>query len=128
MANEFEKGNKAAEKWTEAETHDLFINVFHMVQADEDVLSLHDVRLLAMTEHKIPFSTFDYLVKKYPVLVDIKKAIASTIISRINKHSLKGDYNATASIWRFKQLGERDPDKQAQTDAFKDLLFKVTED
>lgn len=128
MANEFEEGNKAAEKWKESECADIFQDILTRAMSDQDVLSMDDVMLLALTEHKMPFSTFKYLVKKFPVLANKKEAILAVIRSRINKHALKGDYNATASIWRFKQLGERDPDKQAQTDALKGLKFKITED
>jgi len=53
-------------------------------------------------------STFHYLIEKFPVLEIYKKDITDIVVSRINKNALKNEFNATASIWRMKQLGEKD--------------------
>jgi hypothetical protein len=52
------------------------------------------------------------LIDKFPVFESIKKDIADIIIARINKNALKGDFNPAASIWRMKQLGEKDTQYQ----------------
>lgn len=124
----FKEGNKAAQKWSEEKALEIFEDCFNWVINKRQAYCIHDIQLYAIDAHGLPFSSFNYLVEKYPVLVDIKKAMQAVIISRINKGCIEGDFNATGSIWRMKQLGERDPDKQEQTDALKGLTFKITQD
>lgn len=50
----------------------------------------------------------DYWCEKTPIFGTYKKEIKEVIISFVNNKALKGDFNPTASIWRMKQLGERD--------------------
>ena len=38
----------------------------------------------------------------------IKKDIQQALIKRVNKQSLKNKFGAAPSIWRMKQLGEKD--------------------
>ena len=54
----------------------------------------------------------DYWVNKMPVFESYKKEIQNVIISRINNKALNNKFNATQSIWRQKQLGERDTQYQ----------------
>lgn len=124
----FVEGNKASEKFNEAEAHDIFSNCYQVVkQGGDSYLSMDDVILYAKDELGVGSSTFYHLIKKFPDLEHIKKDIMRVIRSRINRKSLNGDFSAAPSIWRLKQLGERDPDKQEQTDVLKTLKFNVTQ-
>ena len=51
----------------------------------------------------------------------IKRDINDSIIRRINKGALKTTFNTTASIWRMKQLGEKDEQKTDITTNGKDV-------
>ena len=62
----------------------------------------------AVIHSGMPSRTFYYLADKHEVLQHIKKDINDVIIAKINRGALKGEFNATASIWRQKQLGEKD--------------------
>lgn len=53
-------------------------------------------------------SKVNYWCGIIPVFATLKNDIQNIIISRINKNALNNDFNATASIWRMKQLGEKD--------------------
>jgi hypothetical protein len=57
-------------------------------------------------------SKVEYWCNKIPVFKNLKKDVQDIIISRVNKKALKGDFNATASIWRMKQLGEKEKVEQ----------------
>jgi len=101
---QFEEGNNAAEKWTEEEATKMFQIIYDNAEADSNILCIQDAFLA------IPMrgSTFYYLIEKFPVLDKFKKDIQDVIISRVNKEALRNKFNSTASIWRMKQLGERD--------------------
>lgn len=62
-----------------------------------------------------PRSVFYYLCDKFEDLDILKKELNDIIIAIINRRGLEGEYNATSSIWRMKQLGERDKHEIEQT-------------
>jgi len=114
----FKKGDKAAEKWTLSEAKMVFTELIDIVVKDEDFLSFQDVTLY---NDKIPYSTFYYLLNKFPILDSFKKQLNDIIISRVNKGALKGDYVSTPAIWRMKQLGEKDQQFQDLTSNGKEI-------
>ncbi len=97
------KGNKYTQKYTEEEAIPIFERMAEFSQT-EDCLCIQD----AFLHVGLPSSTFYHLVEKFDVLETIKKDIMANVIARVNRHGLKGEFNATASIWRMKQLGEID--------------------
>jgi len=104
----FTENNKAAEKWTEEAAKAAFSDMLEYCRKDDDVFSLQQ----AYIDFGMHPATYYYLTNKFPVLEEYKKGMADIIIARINKGSIKGDYNPTASIWRSKQLGEKDTQYQ----------------
>ena len=101
---QFKKGNRDAEKWSLEKAEELFNKAYEYALTNKDCLCVED----AIYQSGIPFSTFYNLSKKSTVLEDIKKDINRAILRRINKKGLNGEFNATMSIWRLKQLGEQD--------------------
>ena len=101
---QFKKGNRDAEKWSLEKAEELFNKAYEYALTNKDCLCVED----AIYHSGIPFSTFYNLSKKSTVLEDIKKDINRAILRRINKKGLNGEFNATMSIWRLKQLGEQD--------------------
>lgn len=99
----FKKGNKAAVKSPKIVIRK-FAEMLKNAQSDDDILCFYDACMSISWRH----TKVDYWVKKLPVFDTFKKEIQNAIVSRINKKALKGEFNPTASIWRFKQLGERD--------------------
>ena len=99
-----EQGNKYAQKYELDEAIDLFIIGLEYAESNEECLSLAD----AIKQTTIPYSTYDYLAEKHDVLGHIKNDTKTEVTRRINKEALKGNFNATSSIWRMKQLGEKD--------------------
>lgn len=53
-------------------------------------------------------SKVEYWVNKNPVFEKLKEDVKSHIVSRVNSKALKGDFSSTPSIWRMKQLGEKE--------------------
>ena len=103
------KGNKYGQRYSLKEAEKIFIETLEFVRENsEDCLCMQD----AVIHSGIPSRTFYYLVEKYEVLQHIKKDINELLISRINKNALKSKYNVAASIWRMKQLGEKDKSEQ----------------
>lgn len=102
----FEKGNKAAQEWSLENATERFEDSLEFAEEDEKCLSLQD----AIYYSGIPYSTFDYLADTHTVLGTIKNNIRQAIIRRINRNALdKNEASpAAASIWRMKQLGEKD--------------------
>ena len=98
-----QKGNKYAQKYTIDEAMEVFIQMLEFSKTDE-CLCIQD----AFLHVELPSSTFYDLVSKYKVLENIKRDIMANIISRVNRSGLRGEFNPTASIWRMKQLGEKD--------------------
>lgn len=105
-----EQNNTYAQKYSLDEALPLFLEMLEYSLSDE-CLCVQD----AFLHIKMPSSTFHYLIDKYKVLEDIKKDINANVISKVNKGALKGDFQPTASIWRMKQLGERDKTEVTQT-------------
>jgi len=54
----------------------------------------------------------DYWANKIPVFGALKKEVQQILIARLDYLALTGTFNVTASIWRQKQLGERDTQYQ----------------
>ena len=100
----FEIGNKAALKWTEEEVRSTFNQMMVNATDDESILCMQD----AIASVGLYKSSVDYLIEKFPDFGTLKEDINSIIISRINKGALLGTYVSTPSIWRMKQLGEKD--------------------
>jgi len=114
---QFKKGNRDAEKWSLEKAEELFNKAYEYALTNKDCLCVED----AIYHSGIPFSTFYNLSKKSTVLEDIKKDINSAILRRINKKGLNGEFNATMSIWRLKQLGEEDVTKTDVTTKGKEI-------
>lgn len=104
------EGNKYTQKYTEEDAIPIFERMAEFSKT-EDCLCIQD----AFLHVDLPSSTFYYLVDKYEVLESIKRDIMANVISRVNRNGLKGNFNATASIWRMKQLGEVDSREVTQT-------------
>jgi hypothetical protein len=118
---QFEKGNRAAEKWTLSEATDAFEWMMNNAMDDSDVLCVQDAYLA----YPMRGSVFHYLIDKFPVLEKFKRDIQDVIISRINRNALRNEFNPTASIWRQKQLGEKDTQYQ-KVEATVDNVTKLT--
>lgn len=102
----FQKGNKLAQEWNLENALPRFEDALEYAETNDKCLCLQD----AIYYSGIPYSTFDYLAESQDVLGIIKNNIKSAIIRRINKNALDKNLPApsAASIWRMKQLGERD--------------------
>ena len=107
----FQHGNQAAATWTEEAAVELLLSMCEFAMHYDDVLCFTD----ACVKARYSPSHVNYLVDRFPVLVDIKKDVQNYIASRINKGALTGDYVATPAIWRMKQLGEKDQQFQEVT-------------
>lgn len=107
-ATRFKIGNKAAEKWTEDEVEKKMFQMLENAKNRSDILCFQD----AVLSVDLYPSSINYLINKFPVFNSIKEDIGSIIIARVNKGALQGDFNPTASIWRQKQLGEKDQQYQ----------------
>lgn len=113
---QFTKGHTQSLKYTEEEAVEKFEEV--LVQAKKkDCLSIQE----AIINSSLPYSSFYYLLDKFPNLESIKKEIEIHVLARINKGSLTGEYNPTAGIWRMKQLGEKDEKHQDITSGGKEI-------
>lgn len=81
-----------------------FSEIIENTKTDENILCFQDACLsIGWRSSKV-----EYWVKKIPVFENLKKDIQDIIISRVNNNALRNKFNATASIWRMKQLGEKD--------------------
>ena len=105
---QFELNNKAAEKWTEDEVFALLEQMYLNANSDNEILCFSD----ACNSVGYRDSHIDYFIKKFPVFEAHKKDIQCRIVSRVNKGALTNKMNATAAIWRSKQLGEKDKSEQ----------------
>ena len=99
----FKEGNKAASKSPKVVLRK-FREMLSNAENDDNILSFQD----ACISIKWRSSKVAYWTKKIPVFETLKKDIQDIIVSRINKKALNNKFNATASIWRMKQLGEID--------------------
>lgn len=100
----FEIGNKEAEKWTEEDARIIIEQMRTNTVEDSKILCLQD----AIHSVGLYRSGMDYLTDKFPVFGNIKKDIQEIITARVNAKALNSEFNATASIWRMKQCGEKD--------------------
>lgn len=124
----FKEGNKAAEKWTEKESVEIFEKLYQQARTNDTVLSIDDIILYAKDTLNLPSRTFFYLVNKFAVLQSLKEDINSAIRAKINRKGLTGDFNPTMCIWRQKQLGESDPDKVKNINLLDGLKIEIIED
>lgn len=101
----FQPGNKCASEWTLENALPRFEDALKFALDDEkNCLCMQE----AIMYSGIPSSTFYYLTDNHTVLESIKRQINDAIIIRVNKGAITGQYKETASIFRMKQLGERD--------------------
>ena len=105
------KGNQYTRKWYPEDLEKVFFKAYDYALENNDCLHLADA-----TYHAgIPHSTYDYYADKDKVLGRIKKDTMTMIARRINRGALNGDFKETSSIWRMKQLGEKDKSEVKQT-------------
>lgn len=98
------KGNSYAREWTVENALPRFEDALKYATNTDDCLCIQD----AIKQTGIPSRTFYHLADTEEVLRNIKDSINDTIIIRVNKGALHGELRETASIFRMKQLGERD--------------------
>lgn len=100
----FQIGNKEAEKWEEEDVRLIIEQMRTNAIKDDKILCLQD----AIHSVNLYSSSMTYFMEKFPVFANIKKDIQEIVTSRVNSKALTGEFNATASIWRMKQCGEKD--------------------
>ena len=100
----FQIGNKEAEKWTEEEVMLIIEQMRANAINNDRILCLQD----AIHSVDLYSSAMTYFMEKFPVFANIKKDIQEIVTSRVNAKALTGEFNATASIWRMKQCGEKE--------------------
>ena len=100
----FAIGNKEAEKWSEEDVRLIIEQMRSNAENNEKILCLQD----AIHSVNLYSSAMTYFMEKFPVFASIKKDIQEIITARVNAKALSGEFNATASIWRMKQCGEKD--------------------
>lgn len=100
------KGDKIAQEWNVENALPRFEDALKYAEENDACLCLQDAIYIS----GIPYSTFYYLADSQSILDNIKKGINSAIIRRINRLALEREkpVQASAAIWRMKQLGERD--------------------
>jgi len=104
---QFKKGNQAAKKSPRVVIKK-FNQMLDNAKNDENILCWQDaVKSIGWRHSKV-----DYWINKLPVFGNLKKDIQQEIISRVNKKALINKFNSTASIWRMKQLGEKETQYQ----------------
>ena len=116
----FKIGNKDSEKWTEEEANSVFKEILERA-VDNEYYSIQETIL--ESRDLIPYSTFFYLINKFPDLDNYKKELNAIVISRVNKGAITNELNSTACIWRMKQLGETDRTEVRQTVITEQPLF-----
>ena len=117
-------GNKYGQKYSEEDAMVLFIKAAEYAKADDNCLSVQD----AVIHIDIPHSTFYDLALRHKALDNIKKEINNLVIARINRGALLNKMNATAAIWRSKQLGEVDKTENRDIIEDKAALLKLLPD
>ena len=99
------KMNRYNSKMTVEERVDQFNMILKKCLDDElDYLCLQE----AYYAEGIAKSTFNDLCSKHKELDSIKEDMKAAINIRVNRLAIKNQGNATACIWRMKQLGEVD--------------------
>tara|TARA_R110000765_G_scaffold379421_1_gene470419 strand:- start:252 stop:629 length:378 start_codon:yes stop_codon:yes gene_type:complete len=103
-------GNKHNEKYTLESELPIFQDLLERAQ-NGDFYCIQEVVM------KSPYSKqiFYYICDRFIDLDSIKEDINDCIISVINRKALDNQANSTASIWRMKQLGEKDQQYQDHT-------------
>ena len=101
------KGNKHNEKYTLESELPIFEDLLRRAKEGE-FLCIQEAVMLS----KYPRHVFYYLCERFVDLDNIKKDINDCIITVINRKALNNQMNSTASIWRMKQLGEKDQSHQ----------------
>lgn len=97
----FKPGNKMAQKSPKIVVRK-FNQMLENAKNDDEILCFQDACMsVGWRSSKVAYWT-----AKLPVFENLKKEISAIITARINKNALRGDFNATASIWRMKMLGE----------------------
>jgi len=102
-STQFKPGNKAAAKSPKV-VFRKFKEMYLNAQIDNEILSYED----ACASIGWRDSKCNYWSNKITVFATLKNDIQAAIRRRINKGALNNDFNPTASIWRMKQLGEKD--------------------
>ena len=97
------KGNQFNLKYSLEEVLPVFQELLQRTK-NGDFLCIQEIVMNA----PYPKRTFYHLTDRFEELQDIKEEMNDAIIAIINRESLHNRYNATSSIWRQKQLGERD--------------------
>lgn len=104
---QFKIGNKAAKKNPRIIIRKM-LEMLEKANSDNTILCFQDACYAANVRN----TKIDYWAEKNAVFGKLKKEIQNSIIRRINSNALKGEraggYAGTASIWRMKQLGEKD--------------------
>jgi len=98
------KNNDYTRKYTDDDALEYFNKALTYSVEDDECLCIQD----AIFHCGMPYSTFYDLASKSKVLETIKKDIAENVIRRVNKGGLKSKLNPAMSIWRLKQMGEKD--------------------
>lgn len=99
------KGNNYNLKYTLAESINIFKKIIKYT-IENKCLSIQEA---IIDSNIIPYSSYYYIMDKYKQDLEcFKKELESVIIAVVNRGAILGTYNATASIWRQKQLGEVD--------------------
>ena len=101
------EGNKYNEKYTLEKEKPIFEDIIERAKKGE-FLSIQEAVMNAPYTRQI----FYYLCDRFEDLDSIKEELNDVIVAIVNRNALEGTYNATASIWRMKQLGERDEKHQ----------------
>jgi len=85
----FDFGNTAAEKWSKPMTEKFFNDALDIAKKD-DTFHVSDIAAQLDTYYEI----FDYLIKKFPVFLIVKKRIDSLLLSRLQKGALMRDLDS----------------------------------
>ena len=99
----FQKENKLAQKNPKV-VYRKFAQMLENAKTNDDILSYQD----ACASIGWRDSKCNYWSNKIHVFATLKKDIQDAIIRRINSKALQNKFNPTSSIWRMKQLGEKD--------------------
>jgi len=96
-------GNQYFKKWGDDELTDAFLDVLHYAETVKDC-----IHLVTAIKGFIPPSTYHLYASKNSALERIKKDTMAIIAERVGTGAMRGEYKETSSIWRMKQLGEKD--------------------
>lgn len=120
----FVEGNKFGVKYTEEQYISAFLNALEKIKeslkgsAKNKIVTLGGFYL----QTGIPVSTCKLAIETYPALTAIKEELCAILNEFIATKALDNEFNQTASIWRHKQLGEKD-----NTEKFVERRIEMTE-